>query len=220
MPEGKAAPSSLSVPIAEEPSLLPAEFAAVRPSAVQYCNGGFPSVEYQQGAKDFCLSYSGANAFHEAGYVDAAALVAKQAKRVPEGKAAPSSLSVPIAEAPALLSAVSSAVRPSDGQCVNGEFSSVEYQQGAKDFCLSYSGACAGVRAAFKLVPGKKKSARPSSAQRLRPKRPKIREGWALSNRYRCWRGRGSSGSCGGRAERPKLLKVHQNTREIFAKIF
>jgi len=74
---------------------------------------------------------------------------------VPEGKAAPSSLSVPIAKE--LLCAVSSAVRPSDGQCSNGEFSSVEYQQGAEDFCLSYSGACAGVRAAFKLVPGKKK---------------------------------------------------------------
>ena len=76
---------------------------------------------------------------------------------MPEGKAAPSSLSVPIAEEPALLPAEFAAVRPSAVQCCNGGFPSVEYQQGAKDFCLSYSGACAGVRAAFKLVPGKKK---------------------------------------------------------------
>ena len=54
------APSSLYVPIAEAPALLFAGQAGLVPLR-QYSNGELPSVEYQQGAKDFCLCYSGAN---------------------------------------------------------------------------------------------------------------------------------------------------------------
>ena len=80
-------------------------------------------MEYQQGGQEFCLCCAGANALFAAGDVDA----------VPEGKAAPSSLSVPIAEAPSLLSAGQAGLVPPH-QCANGG-KPVEYQQGAKEFC-------------------------------------------------------------------------------------